>query len=623
MDAWKNTFLFQNNEDRHSWFFCFDKTFKKQNIPFWFVDWWWFYGPITEILPPPIIEAYNTFTKHSEPLTLCPTTLSFFIHCNLSWIMYWDYIIEESPQAIPTLQRQFWTNWWNKYDLSKCTSETILRSLKSKSHQDQQFTLTKSQIQATIASSSTKKELQEQIKKLQDALDNTPDEDDDNKQKETNLLLKLADKIDNPELKIEYLLKLKDLITNEPSTPMSQPYTLQKIFQRFEDSSTPNITLQDLQKEIKDTKQELQKFKQKTKKRIIHLEQVLLQKHSFSSSSDKEIEQIDQGETSTKFINLIERITYQKWHVNITITIQDSFKLQTIALIDSGAQMNCIQEGLIPTKYFEKTKQKLSTANGENLRVNFKVTDVHICNEGICIKQSFILVKDLDIGIILGQPFLEIIKPFTVTNEGITTKIFQQKIMFAFNEKPITKNIDFLKTFSLFKEHSIKMIEAKENHLQELSNKKLENQLQNSQIKERIDSIKNNMIKNLCSDLPDEFWHRKQHMISLPYEKNFTKQNIPIKVKPIQINYELMKYCEKDIQELLNKKLIEPSKSLWSCTTFCVQKSVINYKTIKIRFYTSFEYYEWTIILLSSQNASKKIQKIMNEFFKPFSSFPI
>ncbi|GAV61570.1 LOW QUALITY PROTEIN: MP domain-containing protein, partial [Cephalotus follicularis] len=325
------------------------------------------------------------------------------------------------------------------------------------------------------------------------------------KQKETNLLIKLTDKIDNPELKIEYLLKLKDLITNEPSTSTSQPYTLQKIFQKFEDSSTQNITLQDLQKEIKDTKQELQKFKQKTKKQITNLEQILLQKHS-SSSSDKEIEQIDQRETSTKFINLIEKITYQKWHVNITITIQDSFKLQTIALIDSGAQMNCIQEGLIPTKYFEKTKQKLSTANGEKLRVNFKVTNVHICKKGI-IKQSFILVKDLDIGIILGQPFLEIIKPFKVTNEGITTKLFQQKIL----------------------------------------------QLQNSQIKEKIDSLKNNIIKNLCSDLPDAFWHRKRHMVSLPYEKDFTEQNIPTKARPIQMNYELMVHCKKEIQELLSK----------------------------------------------------------------------
>ncbi|GAV89410.1 hypothetical protein CFOL_v3_32825, partial [Cephalotus follicularis] len=157
-----------------------------------------------------------------------------------------------------------------------------------------------------------------------------------------------------------------------------------------------------------------------------------------------------------------------------------------------------------------------------------------------------------------------IIKPFKVTNEGITTKLFQQKILFAFNEKPITKEINLLKTFSLFKKHSVKMIEAKENHL---SNKKLENQLQDSQIKEKIDSIKNNMIKNLCSDLPDAFWHRKRHMVSLPYEKNFIEQNIPTKTKPIQITYELMKYCEKEIQELLNKKLIEPSKSLWSCTT--------------------------------------------------------
>ncbi|GAV91460.1 hypothetical protein CFOL_v3_34855, partial [Cephalotus follicularis] len=172
-----------------------------------------------------------------------------------------------------------------------------------------------------------------------------------------------------------------------------------------------------------------------------------------------------QEETSTKFINLIERITYQKWYINITILIQDSFKLQTIVLIDSGAQMNCIQEGLIPTKFFEKTKQRLSTANGENLSVKFKIPDIHICNDGICIKQTFILVKYLDIGIILGQPFLEIIKPFKVRNEGITTKIFQRKILFAFNEKHVTKEINLLKTLSMFKEYSINLIKIKENHL--------------------------------------------------------------------------------------------------------------------------------------------------------------
>ncbi|GAV72593.1 hypothetical protein CFOL_v3_16081, partial [Cephalotus follicularis] len=129
-----------------------------------------------------------------------------------------------------------------------------------------------------------------------------------------------------------------------------------------------------------------------------------------------------------------------KWHVNVTIAIHDSLKLQTIALIDSDAQMDCIKKGLIPTKFFEKTKQRLSTANAENLIVKFKISDVHIC-----FKQTFILVKDLDIGIILGQPFLEVIKPFKVKNEGITTKIFQRKILFAFNQNPITKEINLLK----------------------------------------------------------------------------------------------------------------------------------------------------------------------------------
>ncbi|GAV79402.1 hypothetical protein CFOL_v3_22867, partial [Cephalotus follicularis] len=168
--------------------------------------------------------------------------------------------------------------------------------------------------------------------------------------------------------------------------------------------------------------------------------------------------------------------------INIVIVIQDSFKFQTITLVDSGAQMNCIQEGLILTKFFEKTKQRLYTANSENLSVKFKISDIHICNDDICIKQTFILVKDLDIGIILGQPFLEVIKPFKIKNEGITTKKFQRK---------------------------------------------------------KINSLKNNIINNLCSNILDAFWHRKSHVVSLPYEKDFTEQNIPTKARPIQMNHEL------------------------------------------------------------------------------------
>ncbi|GAV58815.1 LOW QUALITY PROTEIN: SAC3 domain-containing protein, partial [Cephalotus follicularis] len=131
-----------------------------------------------------------------------------------------------------------------------------------------------------------------------------------------------------------------------------------------------------------------------------------------------------------------------------------------------------------------------------------------------------------------------------------------------------TKEINLLKTLSMFKEHSINLIKTKENHLyfmkQEMSNKKLEQQLQTSQIQEKFNSLKNNIINNLCSELFDAFWHKKRHVVSLPYEQDFTEQKISTKARPIQMNHELMEHCKKEIEELLNKKLIRPSKSPWS-----------------------------------------------------------
>jgi hypothetical protein len=44
------------------------------------------------------------------------------------------------------------------------------------------------------------------------------------------------------------------------------------------------------------------------------------------------------------FINLIDKIIFQKWCVEVTLIINDEFQITTVALIDSGADMNCIQE---------------------------------------------------------------------------------------------------------------------------------------------------------------------------------------------------------------------------------------------------------------------------------------
>ena len=83
---------------------------------------------------------------------------------------------------------------------------------------------------------------------------------------------------------------------------------------------------------------------------------------------------------------------------------------------------------------------------------------------------------------------------------------------------------------------------------------------------------------------------KKTHIISLPYEKDFDERNIPTKPGPTQMNFELLEHCKKEIQTLLDKMLIRPSKSPWSRATFYVNNAVekergvprlvINYKPL-------------------------------------------
>ncbi|CAL9013024.1 unnamed protein product, partial [Prunus brigantina] len=54
------------------------------------------------------------------------------------------------------------------------------------------------------------------------------------------------------------------------------------------------------------------------------------------------------------------------WYSKVTIFVK-KFEFNTVALFDSGAYLNCIQEGLIPTKFYKKSKESLSTASGKSL----------------------------------------------------------------------------------------------------------------------------------------------------------------------------------------------------------------------------------------------------------------
>nr|KYP75455.1 polyprotein [Cajanus cajan] len=106
--------------------------------------------------------------------------------------------------------------------------------------------------------------------------------------------------------------------------------------------------------------------------------------------------------------------------------------------------------------------------------------------------------------------------------------------------------------------------------------------------KEERPSSSNN--DNTVIKVPNAFWDRNSFEIELPYEEEFTEKDIPTKAKPVQLNKETLEYCRKEIKQFLDKKLIRPSKSPWSCAAFYVQNAseiergeprmVINYKPL-------------------------------------------
>ena len=103
--------------------------------------------------------------------------------------------------------------------------------------------------------------------------------------------------------------------------------------------------------------------------------------------------------------------------------------------------------------------------------------------------------------------------------------------------------------------------------------KKITEQLFDKLLQSKIDNFQKMLINDVCFDVPNAFWHRKKHIVDLPYDKDFDEKNIPTKARPIQMKVETVEFCKKEIHDLFEKKLIRNSKSPWSCSAFYIQKN--------------------------------------------------
>ena len=97
--------------------------------------------------------------------------------------------------------------------------------------------------------------------------------------------------------------------------------------------------------------------------------------------------------------------------------------------------MNCIKEGLILLKYFEKSTERLVYTNGSQMKIKYELKNAHVCHDNVCFKISSVLVKNLTDKVILGLPFINALYPFLVEHDRITTGPFGQKVKFRFASK--------------------------------------------------------------------------------------------------------------------------------------------------------------------------------------------
>ncbi|XLT94178.1 hypothetical protein HN873_015840, partial [Arachis hypogaea] len=251
--------------------------------------------------------------------------------------------------------------------------------------------------------------------------------------KDQDLLFDVIEAIDNPEQKKDFLLKLKGSLQKEKKPKnlvLSNKFDVKSIFKKLEKQVIRPITIQDLQSEVNNLKREIQEIKINQDNHQLILSQIIQQEESEDEELDHLLDQtmcskrqqneIPNDNDGKEILRIINVFSFMKHRVHIRIVVKD-FVLETIALFDSGAYSNCIKEGLIPTKYFEKSTESLSSITGERLNTKLKLTDAFVEKGNLKIPTNFIIAMDIKNDVVLGTTFIILLFPYLADSSGLTS----------------------------------------------------------------------------------------------------------------------------------------------------------------------------------------------------------
>jgi len=191
-------------------------------------------------------------------------------------------------------------------------------------------------------------------------------------EEQENLLITLISKIENDELKDEYLKKLKKTMKHDFGKSVKTKISLDETLERFSKQKSKAITVSDLQheisnikKDIVDLKNDMQHIKtdnQDLKSQLLitnlhkkfqienedlKIEDIIGNQHEHSNDPPESSNATVCSSSDLKFVKLIKSFIPPKWYAKITVIVAKDYSFDAIALIDSGSDMNCIQEGLV------------------------------------------------------------------------------------------------------------------------------------------------------------------------------------------------------------------------------------------------------------------------------------
>jgi len=84
------------------------------------------------------------------------------------------------------------------------------------------------------------------------------------------------------------------------------------------------------------------------------------------------------------------------------------------------------------------------------MQINFEISKANICQDNVCFKPFFVLVKNLADKVILGLPFITLLYSFTTDNDRLITYPLDENVKFKFLIKQELNQLNAYKNNSIF-----------------------------------------------------------------------------------------------------------------------------------------------------------------------------